>query len=1089
MKGKDSLPLRRKRLLLYILLTAFILTASWTTYFLVNFDLNNYRKDAEARLSSILSLPVTLGKIKYNLHDANLALHIDGLQLGNDSSTIQIDAKSILLNLQWMGLFTRNFEFAKVSLVQPQVLFKSTTGTSQGGDESSQRATPTIDRAFLQTVSVDALEIIDGTLLIESAKSEQARQRFELTEFAAEITGLRFSETFQFDLKGQLKIPTQKGRSLCLLKGEGNLRLGKDQNLEPSFNLELESKDLEFESVRNVFANHLNKDIIRGKGDLHLHLAGAPSEEIEFQVGLSSNSLALRPSTNYTAPIVLKNLLASGRLQLQETQHGIRDFSMQIDESRLAGQVYWVPQSKPFSATVAIHNSSLSVPRIKQWIPNNQGTLQQIHTSLKNQGSIHIDQAQLTLREDTEKEHGWQIDKIKGELVRIGWATESTPDAEITSLPFDMTGNKWRIDSGAGKLGALQLAIEGAGEYDGKDLFLTFLDLDGEIKAEAFMEDWQIPQDVLKTSGKIAVKGHLEGSLSQLNLDLQANLSQLNISHSSGLVFPPGPDDKLALHGTLSPQKISLDHGSLKWSSLKGHISGSYLPEAPESLTLDALLTVNDLASVTDTLPLLKKLQLHGQADLSINQKGLPEGRLPEMTLTLREAGLRATRFIADLSHINGRVKLTETGMIAENMQVHLGRSPLTVQAQLEDFTNPRLLLDAKANYVHADDLVFNSSKAMLRDIDGQLEIDRDGLTFTPVDLRLDGGTKASVRGTISFHPPFDVLLDITSEFADVGEIVRLWTDRAGKPKERRIAKEQDDQAKTTVRITAHAEEGDLYGMRFHNASATITPSHDRLTIHPLHFSVGDGFSDAQVITDFSTEDRPTMMRVSGHAEDVDALEVYRELLNQKNIIRGKLRGDFFIIGETGANYLPSSYGNFSIQVQDGVLHEFPVLSKIFSLLNVSQLFALRLPDMDREGMPFNNLTANFKLDKGVLKTEDLKIESDAMNQAYIGSVNLVNKEADFSVAIHPLGTVDKIVSRIPVAGWLLTGEDKALLTAHFSAKGKFGNVSVNAMPLGTLSGPTIGLLQRTLKLPFKLVEDPQILWGGDGTKEKSEQK
>ena len=221
----------------------------------------------------------------------------------------------------------------------------------------------------------------------------------------------------------------------------------------------------------------------------------------------------------------------------------------------------------------------------------------------------------------------------------------------------------------------------------------------------------------------------------------------------------------------------------------------------------------------------------------------------------------------------------------------------------------------------------------------------------------------------------------------------------------------------------------------------------------------------------------------------MDALAVYRELLKQKNILRGNLDGDFYINGEIGANYLPSSYGNFSIQVHDGVLHGFPVLSKIFSLLNVSQLFALQLPDMDREGMPFSKLTAHFKLDKGVLGTQDLKIESEAMNQSYLGEVDLVNKTGDYSVAIHPLGTVDKIVSRVPIAGWLLTGEDKALLTAHFSVKGKFNDYSVNAMPLDTLSEPTIGLLRRTLGLPFKLLEDPQILWGGDGTRSVTEEK
>ena len=461
------------------------------------------------------------------------------------------------------------------------------------------------------------------------------------------------------------------------------------------------------------------------------------------------------------------------------------------------------------------------------------------------------------------------------------------------------------------------------------------------------------------------------------------------------------------------------------------------------------------------------------------------------MTLTLRDAGLHATRFIADLSHINGRIKLTDTGMHAKDLQVHIGQSPLTVQAQVIDFAQPRLLLDAKAKAIHANDLLFKSEKVLLRDVDGHLEIDRDGLIFAPVEVRLDGGTNALIQGTISFHPPYDVLLDITSDFANVGEIVGLWTDHTSKPKERLEVEDKGKKTQATSRVTikAQAKSGNLYGMSFHDATATITPTRERLIIHPLHFSVGEGSCDAQVITDFSTHEQPTMLRVAGHAEDVDALQVYRELLKQKNILRGKLDGDFFVNGEIGANYLPSSYGNFSILVHDGVLHEFPVLSKIFSLLNVSQLFALQLPDMDQEGMPFNKLTGHFTLDKGVLGTEDLKIESEAMNQSYMGELNLVNKVGDFQVAIHPLGTVDKIVSSVPIAGWLLTGEDGALLTAHFSVEGKIGDFSVNAMPLDTLTEPTIGLLRRVLGLPFKLLEDPQILWGGDGTRNVPEEK
>ena len=109
------------------------------------------------------------------------------------------------------------------------------------------------------------------------------------------------------------------------------------------------------------------------------------------------------------------------------------------------------------------------------------------------------------------------------------------------------------------------------------------------------------------------------------------------------------------------------------------------------------------------------------------------------------------------------------------------------------------------------------------------------------------------------------------------------------------------------------------------------------------------------------------------------------------------------------------------------------------------------------------------------------------MNQTHKGQLNLIDNEVDFTVTIHPLGTVDKIISHIPVAGWLLTGEDRALLTAHFAVSGQTGDVLVLPLPLSTITKPTFGLLRRTLELPFKLFKDPQILWGGDASDEAKE--
>ena len=103
------------------LLIFFILIGSWVAYFLINFDLNDYRKYLEEELSSLLTLPVRIEKIDYNFHETNLALHFSGLQLGDATSVLQVNAPDAILDLQWRGLLVQKFKIIRIDLTGPEV--------------------------------------------------------------------------------------------------------------------------------------------------------------------------------------------------------------------------------------------------------------------------------------------------------------------------------------------------------------------------------------------------------------------------------------------------------------------------------------------------------------------------------------------------------------------------------------------------------------------------------------------------------------------------------------------------------------------------------------------------------------------------------------------------------------------------------------------------------------------------------------------------------------------------------------------------------------------------------------------------------
>jgi uncharacterized protein YhdP len=148
------------------------------------------------------------------------------------------------------------------------------------------------------------------------------------------------------------------------------------------------------------------------------------------------------------------------------------------------------------------------------------------------------------------------------------------------------------------------------------------------------------------------------------------------------------------------------------------------------------------------------------------------------------------------------------------------------------------------------------------------------------------------------------------------------------------------------------------------------------------------------------------------------------------------------------------------------------MLSKVFSILNVSQLFKFKLPDMVSEGMPYNDLNATFSIKNGFISTDDLFLASNAMNMSLVGKHDFVHDNMDLTLGIQPLQTVDKVVSHIPIVGWILTGENKAMFSTYFEIKGKSTDPQVSAIPITSLGKGVFGIFKRVFQLPVKLFTD-----------------
>jgi uncharacterized protein YhdP len=122
--------------------------------------------------------------------------------------------------------------------------------------------------------------------------------------------------------------------------------------------------------------------------------------------------------------------------------------------------------------------------------------------------------------------------------------------------------------------------------------------------------------------------------------------------------------------------------------------------------------------------------------------------------------------------------------------------------------------------------------------------------------------------------------------------------------------------------------------------------------------------------------------------------------------------------------------------------------------------------------MPYNSISGSIAVKEGSVSSQDLFISSDAINISIIGSADIVKEEMNVILGVQPLQTVDKVVNRIPIVGWLLTGKGKDFLTAYFEAKGKWSDPKVSAIQVKSMGKGMLNIFRRVFELPVKLFTD-----------------
>jgi hypothetical protein len=123
---------------------------------------------------------------------------------------------------------------------------------------------------------------------------------------------------------------------------------------------------------------------------------------------------------------------------------------------------------------------------------------------------------------------------------------------------------------------------------------------------------------------------------------------------------------------------------------------------------------------------------------------------------------------------------------------------------------------------------------------------------------------------------------------------------------------------------------------------------------------------------------------------------------------------------------------------------------------------------------PYEQIAGKFSLAKGIATTENFIYEDKKRRSSLVGTFDLNKNEMDTVLGVAPLAALDKILTKIPVFGKIITGGDEeSLVKTYFTVKGKFDNPKLKAIPFTSLTKKVVGIFQGFLQTP-KYILNPK---------------
>ncbi len=1037
--------------------------------------LDTFRENITTAASSALDREVAYetGKATLTLSDG-LALQFTNLVIrekDRSSDLLKVGAASFRVDL--LPLLTKRVIVREAILDQPRLSLKrDQAGVLNIADLLNRQ------KKQEMTLELRKVTIKKGELIFFDQTAGMEGLTTSLTDLQCRIDPQLFGDASRFRMTATLKENENQGE----LSFAGTVHPAPSERPmeESTLDATIRLTGMDIHHYQPYLRGHVSIEQLAGRLDLETTIAGNLSQFTSKGTLTVKDALLtyphvfrkpLRPQTVRADYVLTRN---AGNLNLEVAR-------LVVDRVAVAGRLTLKDMDKAdplLSATAATSPFSLTeMQSYIPWgiIPQGVGRFIEAHVT---RGDFRLVEGKLQGRlsqiADMMKQENAGVLSIRAEVkqgVFVVGVGDKTPDFQDISGILELKNRQFSLKDMTGRFGASPCKLEGGIS----DFALPPVVYTADMNLQPVRDEvlWLLGNEKFNN---LAFDGfstlHLSGKGPVENYQISArwDLTQAAYAYPDVMDKPKAKPNQLSAEILLNKNALSVS--SFKYDLLPVTLNGSatYRFTGEKTLSVNVQSNTFDIREAVSILPGLRKFAPAGSCLIDLAGRSdprEPDSFLWQGNISLTNVAFKPSDTAKPVSGLTGVAAFKGNRMETSLVTATIGDSVLQGKCRMRNFRKARVACEFATPLFHAADLGLSGSEGDVNfeNVKGRFIIGDKRLHVDRLSLQM-GKSIFIFSGDVPDYADPKIVASLNSPYLRSEDVARLMTLKYSKQAE-------DSPSRVVLDLTLRADAGVFNNFDFKKLNAGLKYTQGILTIETLEAGVLDGSLKGKGRVEILPDGQNRYQ--TNFSLDQISLEKFKVLLDiGDRTLTGKLSlaGDVSAVGSKADDFKKTANGTFKVRAEKGVLKKFSVFSKIFSLLNVAQLLKFQLPDMAKDGMPYTSITASLSLKNGVFSSNNFLIDSDAMQISGVGKVDLLQKKLDNTVGVHPLGTLDRIAARIPIAGWVLTDEGGHLITVHFKVDGNWDDPQVNPIPVQSIAKGTLDTFRRLFQLPEKLITD-----------------